>query len=183
MKDFELREIGVPFNPNEHVLLPHSMYLSAIRNALNIKDLHLYFHKEAKTYVLFTWWRKPVNANTGGGGIMCEIELMDQNPDSMNSNPPSANDIRLRLRPTIEIYKEMKKFNDNQLSEIRLQKEADKSERDHFVKGLKKEGHHETAYKLDIGAIPFMPPDEETGELFREMKEATKSKLIVPLSY
>jgi len=87
----------------DHEVLPDSEWVLWAQRFSGIKDLFVYRHKQANSFVFSKWLYHP---QRDGVGILMELEAF---PTPPNWHPPTQDWVRERLRPADEIAEAMRR--------------------------------------------------------------------------
>lgn len=94
--------MGITLDEN-HEILPDSEWVLWARRFSGIKDLFVYRHKQAESFVFSKWLYHP---QRDGIGIVMELEAFPAPP---NWHPPTQDWVRDRLRPADEMAAAMRR--------------------------------------------------------------------------
>ena len=154
---------GLAFN-EDHQIWPDGEWIRYARNLTGIKDLFVYHHRRAESWVLAKWLFPPSQTDSP---VALELEVMPLPPDMPASGRLVGDALIARCKPvdeTVEaIKRKMRKAADHRRSMM--------AEREHSkasaVKYMKQRGMDEAAFKLQSGQTAWAAPSE-CGEKYQE---------------
>lgn len=177
-----MSEIEIVFDPKweaacaglaigeEHEVWPDGEWIRYARRLTGIKDLFVYHHKRAGSWVLAKWLFPPTSTDSP---VALELEAMTLPPDMPGSGRLVGESLLARCKPVDETVAAMraklKQANHDRTSAIQ--------ERDHSKKGaikyMRNKGMDHAAARLERGEEAWCAPGE-TSEQYRN----TVSELI-----
>lgn len=148
----------------DHERWPDGEWIIYARRLTGIKDLFVYYHRRAKTWVLAKWLFPPTSTDSP---VALELESMPFPPDMPESGRLVGDSLIARCRPvdeTVAALKEkLKKANSERLSS--------RDERIHSkrnaVNYMRKKGMDQAAGRLERGEEGWVAPGE-SNEQYRE---------------
>lgn len=165
---------GLAFD-EDHQFWPDGEWIRYARRLTGIKDLFVYHHRRANSWVLAKWLFPPSQTDSP---VALELEVMPFPPDMPASGRLVGNALMARCRPVDEtvaaIRRKMRTAAQHRRS---VAAERDQSKKE-AVKYMKQHGMDMAAYKLEKGLTAWAAPSECEGkyqETVSELMAMTKA--------
>lgn len=182
-----MSEIEITFDPKweaacaglaigeEHEVCPDGEWIRYARRMTGIKDLFVYHHRKAKTWVLAKWIFCPSKTDSP---VALELESMPLPPDMPGSGRLVGEALLMRCQPVEETVAAMRRKL-RKASQHRKQMTEERAySRRNAAKYLRGKGIDQMAHQIESGAVGWAAPSEsETGyqETVSELIAMTKA--------
>lgn len=165
---------GLAFN-EDHQPWPDGEWIRYARKLTGIKDLFVYHHRRANSWVLAKWLFPPSQTDSP---VALELEVMALPPDLPASGRLVGDALIARCKPVDETVAAIKR----KMRSAAKHRRAVSAEREHSkreaVKYMKQRGMDLAAYKLENGLTAWAAPSECEGkyqETVSELMAMTKA--------
>lgn len=159
----------------EHEVCPDGEWIRYARRLTGIKDLFVYHHKKANSWVLAKWIFPPTTTDSP---VALELEAMPLPPDMPASGRMVGEMLRARCKPVEETVAAMKARLKKAASHRRSIQDERIQSKKNAVKYMKKNGMEQGAYMLEKGAVGWSAPSEcqeQYAETVSELMSMTKA--------
>jgi hypothetical protein len=165
---------GLAFN-EDHQMWPDGEWIRYARKLTGIKDLFVYYHRRANSWVLAKWLFPPSQTDSP---VALELEVMPLPPDLPASGRLVGDALRARCTPVDETVAAIKR----KMRTAAMRRQSVNAEREHSkkeaVRYMKQRGMDVAAYKLENGLTAWAAPSECEGkyqETVSELMAMTKA--------
>lgn len=175
-----MSEIEIVFDPKweaacaglaigeEHEVWPDGEWIRYARKLTGIKDLFVYHHKRAGSWVLAKWLFPPTSTDSP---VALELEAMPLPPDMPGSGRLVGESLLARCKPVDEMVESMKERLKRANSHRRAMKDERIESKKGAVKYMRSRGMDEGARALEDGACGWMAPSECTEQYSETVSE------------
>jgi hypothetical protein len=171
-----MSEIEITYDPKmnigglglgeEHEIWPDGDWIRYARKLTGIKDLFVYRHKLAGTWVLCKWLYPPTSTDSP---VALELATMSLPPDTAGSGRLVGDALKRRCRPAEDMLEEMRRIARDSAQEKVHQRDQRAYSRNNAVRYMRTHGMEESAKAIESGAVPW----GSTGEQTEAMQETT----------
>lgn len=154
----------------EHEVCPDGEWIRYARKLTGIKDLFVYHHKRAGTWVLAKWLFSPTGTDSP---VALELEAMPLPPDMPASGRLVGESLLLRCKPVEEMVDQMKARLKNAADKRRKMMDDRAYSRSNAIKYMRSKGMDQAAHQVENGMVGWTAPSESE-EQYRE----TVSELV-----
>lgn len=154
----------------DHELCADGEWIRYARRLTGIRDLFVYHHKTAGTWVLCKWLYPPASTDSP---VALELATMSLPPDTAGSGRLVGDALKRRCRPAEDMLEEMRRSARDAAQEKVHEREQKAYSRNNAVRYMRTHGMEESARSLENGEMAW----GSTGEHSDAMQE-TVSELV-----
>ncbi len=175
-----MSEIEIVFDPKweaacaglamseDHEVCADGEWILYARRLTGIKDLFVYHHKRANSWVLAKWLFHPSQTDSP---VALELESMPAHPNDPTSGRLVGEALIARCKPVDEMVESMKERLKRANSHRRAMKDERIESKKGAVKYMRSRGMDEGARALEDGACGWMAPSECTEQYSETVSE------------
>lgn len=182
-----MSEIEIVFDPKweaacaglamseDHEVCADGEWIQYARRLTGIKDLFVYHHKKANSWVLAKWLFHPSQTDSP---VAMELEAMPFPPDLPQSGRLVGESLIARCKPVDEMVESIKRRLKDAGSHRRAMREERIDSKKSAVKYMRKHGMEQGAHALETGKCGWMAPSEcseQYSETVSELMSMTKA--------
>jgi hypothetical protein len=152
----------------DHEVCADGEWILYARRLTGIKDLFVYHHKRANSWVLAKWLFHPSQTDSP---VALELESMPAHPNDPTSGRLVGEALIARCKPVDEMVESMKERLKRANSHRRAMKDERIESKKGAVKYMRSRGMDEGARALEDGACGWMAPSECTKQYSETVSE------------
>jgi hypothetical protein len=160
----------------EHEAWPDGEWIRYARRLTGIKDLFVYRHKRANSWVLAKWIYPPTSTDSP---VALELEAMPLPPDMPESGRLVGDNLRLRCSPVDEMVQNIKSKMRDAASERRAMQDEEEMSRKTAAKYMRSKGLDKAAYDLENGYTAWTAPSKCGSQYHQTVSEINALTKVV----
>lgn len=160
----------------EHEAWPDGEWIRYARRLTGIKDLFVYRHKRANSWVLAKWIYPPTATDTP---VALELEAMPLPPDMPESGRLVGDNLRLRCSPVDDMVQNIKAKMRMAASQRRSMQDEEETSRKTAAKYMRSKGLDKAAHDLENGYTPWTAPSQCGNQYHQTVSEINALTRVV----